>query len=131
MWFFSHGRRAPAFLLSVPPRDLAIPRLCLLGAQVTELAGYTARVHNMFVVFEDVQKGIYKRSCLSSDTGAVKKSKPGMHIDGPLEIKGTTHRATARRVHRSYGLIVSAGFNPRHLSRLKRHFFTLWAATGS
>lgn len=56
--------------------------------QVTELAGYTARVHNMFVVFEDVQKGVYKRSCLSATAGAEKKSKPEMHIDGPLEIKG-------------------------------------------
>lgn len=62
--------------------------MCLSGEQVTELAGYTARVHNMFVVFEDVQKGIYKRSCLSSTAGAGKKSKPGMHIDGPLDIKG-------------------------------------------
>ncbi|MEQ2185209.1 hypothetical protein GOODEAATRI_015920 [Goodea atripinnis] len=56
--------------------------------QVTELAGYTARVHNMFVVFEDVQKGIYKRSFLSATTGTTLKSKPEMHIDGPLEIKG-------------------------------------------
>ena len=55
--------------------------------QVTELAGYTARVHNMFVVFEDVQRGVYKRSSLSAE-GAEKKSKPEMHIDGPLEIKG-------------------------------------------
>lgn len=56
--------------------------------QVTELAGYTARVHNMFVVFEDVQKGIYKRSSLSTTAGTTLKSKPEMHIDGPLEIKG-------------------------------------------
>ena len=55
--------------------------------QVTELAGYTARVHNMFVVFEDVQRGVYKRSSLSAE-GVEKKSKPEMHIDGPLEIKG-------------------------------------------
>ncbi|XP_055010177.1 ATP-binding cassette sub-family D member 2-like isoform X6 [Boleophthalmus pectinirostris] len=58
------------------------------GHKVTELAGYTARVHNMFVVFEDVQKGIYKRSSLTATTGGDKKSKPGMHIDGPLEIRG-------------------------------------------
>lgn len=42
----------------------------------------------MFVVFEDVQRGVYKRSSLSATTGAEKKSKPEMHIDGPLEIKG-------------------------------------------
>lgn len=66
---------------------LTLAHVCLLG-QVTELAGYTARVHNMFVVFQDVQKGVYKRSSLTAATGTEKKSKPEMHIDGPLEIKG-------------------------------------------
>lgn len=42
----------------------------------------------MFVVFEDVQKGIYKRSSLSDAAGTEKKNRPEMHIDGPLEIKG-------------------------------------------
>ena len=42
----------------------------------------------MFVVFEDVQKGVYKRSSLSATAGGEKKSKPEMHIEGPLEIKG-------------------------------------------
>lgn len=73
-------------LLLLPSNDI-ITSVSSLG-QVTELAGYTARVHNMFVVFEDVQKGVYKRSCLSATAGAEKKSKPEMHIDGPLEIKG-------------------------------------------
>ncbi|KAM8908218.1 ATP-binding cassette, sub-family D (ALD), member 2 [Spinachia spinachia] len=66
----------------------AIERIMSSYKEVTELAGYTARVHNMFVVFEDVQKGVYKRTCVSTMTGTEKKSKPGMHIDGPLEIKG-------------------------------------------
>ncbi|KAM8740115.1 ATP-binding cassette, sub-family D (ALD), member 2 [Acanthopagrus schlegelii] len=65
----------------------AIERIMSSYKEVTELAGYTARVHNMFVVFEDVQRGVYKRSSLSAE-GAEKKSKPEMHIDGPLEIKG-------------------------------------------
>lgn len=56
--------------------------------QVTELAGYTARVHNMFVVFEDVQRGVYKRSALSDAAEGEKKSNTEMHIDGPLGIKG-------------------------------------------
>ncbi|XP_074554797.1 ATP-binding cassette, sub-family D (ALD), member 2 [Halichoeres trimaculatus] len=66
----------------------AIERIMSSYKEVTELAGYTARVYNMFLVFEDVQRGVYKRSSLSATTGAEKKSKPEMHIDGPLEIKG-------------------------------------------
>uniref|UniRef100_A0A8C3AVC1 ATP binding cassette subfamily D member 2 n=1 Tax=Cyclopterus lumpus TaxID=8103 RepID=A0A8C3AVC1_CYCLU len=66
----------------------AIERIMSSYKEATELAGYTARVHNMFLVFEEVQRGIYKRSTLSATTGAKKKSKPEMHIDGPLEIKG-------------------------------------------
>lgn len=72
---------------------MTLTSVCVLG-QVTELAGYTARVHNMFLVFEDVQRGVYKRSSLSATTGAEKKSKPEMHIDGPLEIKGRLEHAT-------------------------------------
>lgn len=54
----------------------------------------------MFVVFEDVQKGVYKRSSLSATIATKKKTKPGMHIDGPLEIKGrpvlmSTHNISA------------------------------------
>lgn len=61
--------------------------------QVTELAGYTARVHNMFLVFDEVQRGICKRTSISTTTeGGDKKSggRHELHIDGPLEIKGTT-----------------------------------------
>uniref|UniRef100_A0A4W5RA86 ATP binding cassette subfamily D member 2 n=1 Tax=Hucho hucho TaxID=62062 RepID=A0A4W5RA86_9TELE len=57
---------------------------------VTELAGYTTRVYNMFLVFGEVQRGVYKRSSTSTTGTGEKKNvaRPEMHIDGPLEIKG-------------------------------------------
>lgn len=60
--------------------------------QVTELAGYTARVYNMFSVFDEVKRGIYKRTTVIQ--GSVNNSrieeKAELHIDGPLEIKGNS-----------------------------------------
>ncbi|KAI2665281.1 ATP-binding cassette sub-family D member 2 [Labeo rohita] len=60
----------------------AIERIMSSYKEVTELAGYTARVHNMFLVFDEVQRGIYKRSSAVSTAGEVEE---GMHllITGP------------------------------------------------
>ncbi|XP_039617040.1 ATP-binding cassette sub-family D member 2-like [Polypterus senegalus] len=68
----------------------AIERIMSSYKEVTELAGYTARVHNMFVVFDEVQNGLYKRSAVTQVAASDNKNitRPEMHIDGPLEIKG-------------------------------------------
>ncbi|XP_067860916.1 ATP-binding cassette sub-family D member 2-like isoform X3 [Heptranchias perlo] len=67
----------------------AIERIMSSYKEVTELAGYTARVHNMFSVFDEVQRGIYKRSTINQEIETDRKvAKHGLHIDGPLEQKG-------------------------------------------
>uniref|UniRef100_A0AAR2IYB6 ABC transporter domain-containing protein n=1 Tax=Pygocentrus nattereri TaxID=42514 RepID=A0AAR2IYB6_PYGNA len=69
----------------------AIERIMSSYKEVTELAGYTARVHNMFLVFDEVQRGVYKRATVSTTTVTGEKKSGGqheLHIDGPLEIKG-------------------------------------------
>ena len=59
-------------------------------SQVTELAGYTARVYNMFSVFDEVKRGIYKRTAViqGSENNSKNEDKAELHINGPLEIKG-------------------------------------------
>ncbi|XP_059882147.1 ATP-binding cassette sub-family D member 2 isoform X4 [Delphinus delphis] len=60
------------------------------GHKITELAGYTARVYNMFWVFDEVKRGIYKRTAVLQESE--NHSKSGVNIELPLsetlEIKG-------------------------------------------
>ncbi|XP_055436637.1 ATP-binding cassette sub-family D member 2 isoform X4 [Bubalus kerabau] len=60
------------------------------GHKITELAGYTARVYNMFWVFDEVKRGIYKRTAVLQE--CENHSKGGANIELPLsdtlEIKG-------------------------------------------
>ncbi|XP_040450737.1 ATP-binding cassette sub-family D member 2 isoform X1 [Falco naumanni] len=68
----------------------AIERIMSSYKEVTELAGYTARVYNMFSVFDEVKRGIYKRTAViqGSKNNSKNEDKVELHIDGPLEIKG-------------------------------------------
>ncbi|KAM6283984.1 ATP-binding cassette sub-family D member 2 isoform 2-T2 [Spheniscus humboldti] len=68
----------------------AIERIMSSYKEVTELAGYTARVYNMFSVFDEVRRGIYKRIAViqGSENNSKNEDKAELHIDGPLEIKG-------------------------------------------
>lgn len=68
----------------------AIERIMSSYKEVTELAGYTTRVYNMFSVFDEVKRGIYKRTAVvqGSENNSKNEDKAELHIDGPLEIKG-------------------------------------------
>uniref|UniRef100_A0A8C3BFC1 ATP binding cassette subfamily D member 2 n=1 Tax=Cairina moschata TaxID=8855 RepID=A0A8C3BFC1_CAIMO len=68
----------------------AIERIMSSYKEVTELAGYTARVYNMFAVFDEVKRGIYKRTAViqESENNSKNEDKTELHINGPLEIKG-------------------------------------------
>lgn len=63
----------------------AIERMMSSYKEITELAGYTARVTEMFHVFEDVKTGKYQRSMV---TKTVQSKAKHAKISGPMQIMG-------------------------------------------
>ncbi|XP_056121291.1 ATP-binding cassette sub-family D member 1 [Rhinichthys klamathensis goyatoka] len=69
----------------------AVERIMVSYKEVTELAGYTARVYEMFEVFEEVRVGVYRRSATEvkpEETGAAQMVTHGTRVEGPLQIRG-------------------------------------------
>ncbi|XP_026863388.1 ATP-binding cassette sub-family D member 1 [Electrophorus electricus] len=70
----------------------AVERIMSSYKEVTELAGYTARVYEMFEVFEDVRAGVYRRAAQEPQGGEAgrfaREVKHGMRAEGILHIRG-------------------------------------------
>ncbi|XP_019110203.1 ATP-binding cassette sub-family D member 1 isoform X2 [Larimichthys crocea] len=72
----------------------AVERIMSSYKEVTELAGYTSRVSDMLDVFEDVNKGVYRRSADREEEetggagGAAAVVQHGQRVCGRLEIRG-------------------------------------------
>lgn len=89
----------PPLVALLPPPSPPPHPVQPVCVQVTELAGYTARVSEMLDVFEDVNMGIFRRSADQgaeppaggAEAGAVVRH--GQRVCGRLEMRGGGGRA--------------------------------------
>lgn len=86
--------------------------------QITELAGYTSRVYEMFSVFEDVRTGKYERNLVSKTAGKESGKVRLEKVDGPLKAEGLYFRFVYLVIH-----LFSFYFYEYQTDCSKVHFF--------
>ena len=68
----------------------AVGALMMEARHLSQFAGYTSRVADLFDVLEDVNRGRYQRTMVKSEGAAGTSPIPAVNAVGPADIKGRT-----------------------------------------